>query len=159
MFIASIAPVTGLFAMLTSNNIYKNKLLIIELNRQLDVLKAEMKSEIKEEQIITITGRNLNEVLELPVNCLVFVKAEDNYVMINYLDKEVLTKVFFRIPLSELEQQLNSFGNITRCHRSYLINTMLIKEIRGNSKKSFARLNIVGAPEVPFSVKFQSKSN
>jgi len=159
MFIASIAPVTGLFAMLTSNNIYKNKLLIIELNRQLDVLKAEMKSEIQEEQIITITGRNLNEVLELPVNCLVFAKAEDNYVMINYLDKEVLTKVFFRIPLSELEQQLNSFGNIRRCHRSYLINNMLIKEIRGNSKKSFARLNIVGAPEVPFSVKFQNKSN
>ncbi len=158
MFIPSIVPLSGLLAMFISNNIHKNKLLITELNRQLDALKAEMNSEIQEEQIIKITGRNLNEVLELPVNCFVFAKADDNYVTINYLDKEVLTKVFFRIPLSELEQQLNSFGAIRRCHRSYLINTMLIKEIRGNSKKSFARLNIASAPEVPFSIKFQMKS-
>lgn len=158
MFIASIVPVSGLFTMFYSTDIQKNKLLITELNRQLDALKIEMRSEIQAEQMITITGRNLNEVLELPLNCFVFAKAEDNYVTINYLNMKVLTKVFFRIPLSELEHQLNSFGNIRRCHRSYLINTMLIKEIRGNSKKSFAHLNITDAPEVPFSIKFQMKN-
>jgi len=83
---------------------------------------------------ITITGENKNEHLELQKNELLFVQAIENYIEINYLDSErKLVSKTFRQTLSKIHKQ-NPF--LEKCHRSYLVNSDTIKEIKGNSQSA-----------------------
>jgi hypothetical protein len=97
---------------------------------------------------IVLAGENKHEILQMNKEELLFVKAVENYVEITFVDehKNVLSKTF-RQTLSNVHQQIPF---LEKCHRSYLINPIAVKEISGNSQS--AKISFVnGEEQVPLS--------
>ncbi len=97
---------------------------------------------------IVLTGENKNENLRLEKEELLFVKAVENYIEICFIDKsrKVISKTF-RQTLSNVYEQAPF---LEKCHRSYLVNTITIAAIIGNSQS--AKLTfVVGEKEIPLS--------
>ncbi len=83
---------------------------------------------------ILLTGENKNEILSLEKENLLFIKAFENYVEIYFVDhsNNIVSKIF-RQTLSNVCQQIPF---LEKCHRSYLVNMIAVKEITGNSQSA-----------------------
>lgn len=98
--------------------------------------------------VIILSGDNKKEVLKLEREKLLFVKAVENYVEINYVDDgENVTSSTFRQTLSTIWEQAPF---LEKCHRSYLVNPTAVKEIDGNSQS--AKISFIqGEEKIPLS--------
>lgn len=86
---------------------------------------------------------------------IMFIKSEDNYVQIHYLDKNKTHKFILRSSMRALEEKLAKKG-LVRCHRSYFINPSYIKIVhRDESGLIVAELNQDGFDSIPISRKYQ----
>ena len=86
---------------------------------------------------------------------VVFVKSEENYVQIHYLDKDKTKKFVLRSSMKALEEDLSKKG-LVRCHRSYFINPAYIKIVhRDESGQIVAELNQDRFDSIPISRKYQ----
>ncbi|MNJ91824.1 putative two-component response-regulatory protein YehT [compost metagenome] len=95
-----------------------------------------------------LVGENKNEVLALEKEALLFVKAVENYVEITFTDEnnQVHSKTF-RQTLSNTWQQIPF---LEKCHRSYLVNPAVVKEIIGNSQSAKIAFS-PGGEKIPLS--------
>ena len=64
--------------------------------------------------------------LVIAPEAVLFIKSEDNYAQINYMDKGNPQKFILRSSMKALEDTLKQHGLI-RCHRSYSVNPSFIK--------------------------------
>lgn len=86
---------------------------------------------------------------------VMFIKSEDNYVQIHYVDKGKTKKFILRSSMRALEDILAKHG-LVRCHRSYFINPSFIKIVhRDESGLIVADLNQEGFESIPISRKYQ----
>lgn len=101
-----------------------------------------------------IKGENKNEILELAREDLLYVKSLENYVDIVYsAAADQLATQTFRQTLSKVQNQVPF---LKKCHRSYLINSMNIKCIEGNSQS--AKIHIRNTDQhIPLSKTFYHK--
>jgi hypothetical protein len=100
---------------------------------------------------VLLVGENKNEMLTLEKENLLFVKAFENYVEIHFVDNnnKVVSKTF-RQTLSNVFQQIPF---LEKCHRSYLVNPIAVKEIIGNSQS--AKITFIhGEKTIPLSKTF-----
>jgi len=81
---------------------------------------------------ITIRPQS-GDPLTIATNDFLLGEAEGNYCNIFYLDKGIVKKQLFRMPLKQLEEQAGSAA-IVRCHRSYIINSSRIIRAKGNAQ-------------------------
>lgn len=97
---------------------------------------------------IILTGENKNEILRLEKEELLFIRAVENYVEICFIDKskKIISKTF-RQTLSNICEQAPF---LEKCHRSYLVNIITIKEIVGNSQGAKI-IFLIGEKEIPLS--------
>jgi hypothetical protein len=87
--------------------------------------------------------------LSIDPNTILFCESRQNYVRCVFLDQGTSREETIRATLSGLEEQLTEW-NITRCHRSYLVNPDHIRSARGNAQG--LKLDLVGtAEDVPVS--------
>ena len=88
---------------------------------------------------------------------VIFIKSEENYVQIHYLDKNMTKKYVLRSSMRALEDDLSKKG-LVRCHRSYFINPSYIKIVhRDESGQIVAELNQEGFDSIPISRKYQDE--
>lgn len=88
---------------------------------------------------------------------VIFIKSEENYVKIHYLDKDRTRKFVLRSSMRALEDDLSRKG-LVRCHRSYFINPAYIKIVhRDESGQIVAELNQDGFDSIPISRKYQDE--
>ena len=88
---------------------------------------------------------------------VLYIKSEDNYAQINYLDKGRPQKFILRSSMKALEDNLKQHGLI-RCHRSYFVNPTFIKIVHRNSAGMIvAELNQEGYESIPISQKYQDQ--
>ena len=88
---------------------------------------------------------------------VMFIKSEENYVQIHYLDKNRTKKFVLRSSMRALEDDLSKKG-LVRCHRSYFINPAYIKIVhRDESGQIVAVLNQDGYDSIPISRKYQDE--
>jgi DNA-binding LytR/AlgR family response regulator len=86
---------------------------------------------------------------------IMFIRSEDNYVQIHYLDKDKTKKFILRSSMRALEDSLSKHG-LVRCHRSYFINPSFIRIVhRDTSGIIVADLNQEGYDSIPISRKYQ----
>lgn len=76
----------------------------------------------------------------LSTSDLVFAKSEGNYVEIYLEEQSTVVRKLVRIPLKDLERQLQDDPYIVKTHRSFLVNTNYIEEISGNAQGYKLRL-------------------
>lgn len=100
------------------------------------------------ERMMQLTGENKNEILTMERADLLFVKAVENYVEICFIGAgQKLYSKTFRQTLAGVSKQLPF---LEKCHRSFLVNTDSILEIKGNSQ-SAKIVFAAGEKEIPLS--------
>lgn len=93
--------------------------------------------------------------LVIATEAVMFIKSEDNYVQIYYMDQKKPRKFILRSSMKALEETLSKKG-LVRCHRSYFINPAYIKIVhRDNAGLIVAELNVDGYDSIPISRKYQ----
>lgn len=91
----------------------------------------------------------------IAAGAVMFIKSEDNYVQIHYLDKGKTKKFILRSSMRALEEDMTRHG-LVRCHRSYFINPSYIRIVhRDSAGLLVADLNQDGYESIPISRKYQ----
>jgi hypothetical protein len=84
--------------------------------------------------LVSIKTSIPTEDFKLQVKEFLFAKVESNYIEVFTSSSEGIHKILIRMTLKELEDQLNTFPNIFKTHRSYLVNLYAIKATSGNAQ-------------------------
>lgn len=117
-------------------------------------LQANETTELTDEpplpSLVVLSGNTNKQISVAPENIL-YIEACGNYISINYTDdKGKLAQTQLRATISRVEEQLNPFHNIIRCHRAFLVNTSYVNTIRRNSSGLLLYLEKVN-DEIPVS--------
>lgn len=93
--------------------------------------------------------------LVIAPEALLFIKSEDNYVQIHYLDNGRTKKFILRSSMKALEDVLAKRG-LVRCHRSFFLNPLHVKIVhRDPTGLLVADLKHDGFEPIPISRKYQ----
>lgn len=93
--------------------------------------------------------------LVIAPEALVFIKSEDNYVQIHYIDNGRTKKFILRSSMKALEDMLTKRG-LVRCHRSFFLNPAHVKIVRRDAAGLLiAELRHEGFEPIPISRKYQ----
>lgn len=94
--------------------------------------------------------------LKLVINpaSILFIKAEDNYIIINYLESGSIKRYELRNSMRSIEETATRHG-IYRCQRSYYVNPRHVKVLRKDKEGYiFAELDLAEVPSIPVSKKY-----
>ena len=105
-------------------------------------IKSLSKDSDAMQEIILLSGDYKNDQIALPLNSIVFIESEDNYVSLNYLEDQQLKKYLIRSTLSSLEQKLTP-KFFLRCNRSIIVNLMHLESFKHHQKKLTLKLKLV----------------
>lgn len=95
--------------------------------------------------------------LVIAPEAVIFIRSEDNYVQINYLEQGKPKKFILRSSMRALEDTLERHG-LVRCHRSYYINPQYISIVhRDGSGIIVAELRQEGYESIPISRRYHDK--
>ena len=86
---------------------------------------------------------------------LLYLEASDNYVSIHYKSGDKVSKYMVRNTLKNIETQLEPF-QILRCHRSFLINSKMVRLLRREKDGLFIELNTEQEIKLPVSKTYVS---
>ena len=97
--------------------------------------KAEIESLVKFKpvrasgtRLIFLSSENGKDEIGIPLNQLLYLEDQDNYVAVFHLEGENVRKNLLRNTLKNMEAMFNELP-VVRCHRSYLVNLANIKSI------------------------------
>lgn len=94
----------------------------------------------KKDHIVHLKS-DTREVLTVNLKKLLFVEAQENYSRIVWMDNNELQQHLLRVTLKKIEEQIVN-EHIVRCHRSYIINTLVPFKILGNSNGYHLKSNL-----------------
>ncbi len=97
-----------------------------QLNKQLLEKKQHKK------KLIHFVSDYKNDTLTIKADLLIAIKSSDNYIEVYYKNNELVKKQIIRSSLKRVEELINRYEFILRCHRSYIVNIKFINEIQGN---------------------------
>ena len=89
-------------------------------------------SEMKLEEAFTLTGTT-NESLTLQISDLLYLEAVGNYVKVNHLNNGEVHTDLLRATMKQLEETLQDYPMIVRCHRAFLVNLGQVEQIVSHS--------------------------
>jgi len=98
---------------------------------------------------ITLKGSNKNEKIKAKLDELLFIKAEDNYVILYLHQNKTIQMHMIRSTMKQIEGQIDS-TQFFKCHRSYIINLQQISQLTGNKNSTKAKLKLSNK-EIPIS--------
>lgn len=116
--------------------------IIVLFNDEMNSKKVSSEKNISINENFFVLSSDDKKVADLSIlnNDLVYIKSENNYCKIVYLENQQLISKLFRLTLKNAEKQLAHHENILRCHRSYIINKARVIKIEGNTKTAFIYL-------------------
>lgn len=113
-------------------------------------LSNSNKKEITNKAVI-IQAYNKKNNISFKLNELLYITSEKNYACFFFKKKGVVKEQILRLPLHTVEEELNTFDNIFRCHKSYIVNTDYITELVGNARGYYLKIE---EEKIPVSRKF-----
>lgn len=102
---------------------------------------------------ITIYSSNKKDTLKFLLKDLVYISSEKNYACFflkkneNNIKEEIL-----RVPLQNVEEALENYKKVFRCHKSYIINAYHVNDVSGNARGYY--LHTKNDKKIPVSRKF-----
>ena len=111
---------------------FRNKYLAMELE-ELRQLNKELK-EMQEPRLqeLTLTGTT-NESVTLQISHLLYIEAVGNYVKVNHLHDGQVRSDMLRTTMKQMEETLQDYPMIVRCHRAFLVNLGQVEQIVSHS--------------------------
>jgi DNA-binding LytR/AlgR family response regulator len=95
-------------------------------------LQQAYESTACQSQELTLTGTT-NESVTLQISNLLFIEAVGNYVKVSHLcDNQVHTDML-RATMKQMEETLQGYPMIVRCHRAFLVNLGQVAQIVSHS--------------------------
>ena len=92
-----------------------------------------LEGSINQDSQITLEG-NTNEHVTLKISNLLYIEAVGNYVKVCQLtDNEVHTNML-RATMKQMEDALQNYPMIVRCHRAFMVNLGQVEQISTNSR-------------------------
>jgi hypothetical protein len=127
-----IIPVS-IFTLILRNTILQANLReAIKANIELDTIR-NLKKETANAGSNRITLRSdTSETLSLHLPDLLFIRADDNYSTVYWMEDRIVQKKLLRANLKSIETQIDNSFTI-RCHRSYVVNVHAISNVSGNA--------------------------
>lgn len=107
--------------------------------------KKEIKKSLKPEVIIY--SDNKKEKIVLKTKDLVYISSQGNYASFFIKKNTDLKEKILRVTLLKINEELEEYTNIIRCHKSYIVNVNYISDISGN-----ARGYLLKSEEIPFDI-------
>ena len=127
---------------------YRSEYLAMELeetrllNEQLKEIQSKTTSEKPLQQAsastacqpqeLTLTGTT-NESVMLQISHLLYIEAVGNYVKVNYLRNDQVHTDMLRATMKQMEETLQGYPMIVRCHRAFLVNLGQVEQIISHS--------------------------
>ncbi|MCG1035086.1 LytTR family DNA-binding domain-containing protein [Polaribacter sargassicola] len=128
--------------------------------KTINTLKNKQKeNKVVLEEFVTIYSDNKKEKISFKITDLVYITSEGNYASFFILtdNKKNLKEKILRVTLSKINNELETYKNIIRCHKSYIINANYIKDIKGNARGYLLKSNIISF-DIPVSRSFSKNS-
>jgi LytTr DNA-binding domain-containing protein len=125
-----IIPIVVLTLILERKLWKKNHLMAQDFSKRLEAGRSPEKSD----EPINLVGENTNECFKLSQNQLICIGSEGNYSKVYYQDQGKVEERLMRIPLKKVEDHLDCFDQIVRCHRSFIVNLQQIASVSGNAR-------------------------
>ena len=111
---------------------FRSKYLAMELE-ELRQLNKELKEMQKPRlQELTLTGTT-NESVTLQISHLLYIEAVGNYVKVNHLHDGQVRSDMLRTTMKLMEETLQDYPMIVRCHRAFLVNLGQVEQIVSHS--------------------------
>ena len=127
---------------------FRSKYLAMELeetrllNEELKEIQSEKPSEKPLQQVpestacqsqeLTLTGTT-NESVTLQISHLLFIEAVGNYVKVSHLRNDQVHTDMRRATMKQMEETLQGYPMIVRCHRAFLVNLGQVEQIISHS--------------------------
>ena len=108
---------------------------IRELNEKLTTPipgREEQGDSLSEECLLALTGTT-NESVTLQISHLLFIEAVGNYVKVSHLCDEQVHTDMLRATMKQMEETLQGYPMIVRCHRAFLVNLGQVEQIVSHS--------------------------
>jgi len=117
-----------------------------QLNEQLKKLQtAEAESQTDPQQTqITLEG-NTNEHVTLDISDLLYIESVGNYVKVVIMHENEIKTNMLRATMKQMEDTLQAYPTIVRCHRAFLVNLGQVERIE--SKPGGMQLSIRSCKE------------
>ena len=107
---------------------------------------------------IKIYAQNNKESLEFDGKDLIYITSNGNYASFYLKNGDCVTEKIIRTTLAKLESELNDFSSaFIKCHKSYIINSNYIKDIKGNARGYLITLKNITF-DIPVSRNFTKQS-
>lgn len=120
-----------------------------------NIINNETSAPADENSLIRFYDEYKKLRLVIAHEAVMFIKSEDNYVQIHYVDRNMTKKFMLRSSMRALEDDLSKKG-LVRCHRSYFINPLYIKIVhKDEAGLIVAELKQDGFESIPISRKYQ----
>ncbi len=84
------------------------------------------------EEVLTLCGTT-NESVTLHVSDLLYIEAVGNYVKVNHLRDQQVRTDMLRATMKQMEETLQGYPMIVRCHRAFLVNLGQVEQIVSHS--------------------------
>ena len=81
---------------------------------------------------ITLEG-NTNEHVTLEISDLLYIEAVGNYVKVTQVDNSEVKTNMLRATMKQMEDSLQAYPMIVRCHRAFMVNLAQVEQISSNS--------------------------
>ena len=83
--------------------------------------------------ILTLTGTT-NESITLEIPNLLYIEAVGNYVKVCQLKDDDVHTTMLRATMKQMEDELQAYPMIVRCHRAFMVNLAQVEQISSNSR-------------------------
>ena len=105
------------------------------LNEQLKKMQTvgEQSETAEQSSRITLEG-NTNEHVNLEISDLLYIEAVGNYVKVCQLQDNEVHTTMLRATMKQMEDALQAFPMIVRCHRAFMVNLSQVEQISSNSR-------------------------
>ncbi len=105
---------------------------------------------------VLLPSGNQDDSLHIDIHQLLFIRSQDNYVEVHFMDGGGVKRKVLRASLKTQEQALQSWPWCIRCHKSFIVNLRHVNRLTGNAQGfriHFSGLDI----SVPVSRQFNGK--
>lgn len=149
-FLIGIFPISFLSLLQHSQSNKSN----IEASRDIRLSKEKASFDFQDKKALFFTISTDQEKTSIGLNDLLFLESNGNYIKLNQMKDEGFTTSMHRATLKSVEAE-NTYKNIIRCHRSYIVNLDQVLDVQGNAQGLKLKLKNCNE-DVPVSRKYIS---